>query len=115
MNIKTYQGRSNVSSAIALSAPYLIVADDEDNKLSVFDHLTQNPADPEELNIEATFFFPNAGSRYFCRKIFSSFPAGKNRQKSRDRLCLRHPDSSASPRFDPTRGSKHWLSHDLTP
>ncbi|TCV81301.1 hypothetical protein EDE11_1151, partial [Methylomonas methanica] len=33
-----------------------------------------------------------SGSRYFCRKIFSSVPAGKNRQKSRDRLCLRRPD-----------------------
>ncbi|WP_446810594.1 hypothetical protein ACH50O_03150 [Methylomonas sp. 2BW1-5-20] len=38
-----------------------------------------------------------------------------DRQKLRDRLCLRRPDSSASPRFAPTRGSKHWLSHDLTP
>jgi ribosomal protein L15 len=45
-----------------------------------------------------------SGSRYFCRKIFSSFPAGKNRQKLRDRLCLRRPDSSASPRSDPARG-----------
>ncbi|TCV74176.1 multimeric flavodoxin WrbA, partial [Methylomonas methanica] len=34
-------------------------------------------------------YYAQSGSRYFCRKIFSSVPAGKNRQKSRDRLCLR--------------------------
>ncbi|WP_228375690.1 hypothetical protein [Methylomonas denitrificans] len=70
------------------------------------------------------YFFPETGevlvkklpeSRYFCRKIFSGIPLEKNRQKLRDRLCLRRPDSSASPRFDPARGSKPRLSHDLTP
>nr|WP_301539369.1 suppressor of fused domain protein [Methylomonas sp. ZR1] len=54
-----------------------------------------------EANTEAIWA---PGSRYFCRKIFSSFPAGKNRQKLRDRLCLRRPDSSASPRSDPAWG-----------
>ncbi|WP_020484964.1 GNAT family N-acetyltransferase [Methylomonas sp. MK1] len=60
------------------------------------------------LNVSPAYwrqgFGKKSGSRYFCRKIFSSFPAGKNRQKLRDRLCLRRPDSSASPRSDPTRG-----------
>jgi hypothetical protein len=37
MDIKTYQGRSNVSGAVALDDRYFIVADDEDNELSVFD------------------------------------------------------------------------------
>jgi hypothetical protein len=55
------------------------------------------------------------GESLFLPKDFFGHPAGKNRQKLRDRLCLRRPDSSASPRFDPTRGSKHWLSHDFTP
>jgi len=59
MDTKTYKGRSNVSGAIALNDRYFIVADGEDNELSVLDHLTQNPADLEELNIQAAFFFPN--------------------------------------------------------
>lgn len=37
MDVKTYRGRSNVSGAIALDDRYFIVADDEDNELSVFD------------------------------------------------------------------------------
>lgn len=37
MDIKTYKGRSNVSGAIALNDRYFVVADDEDNQLSVFD------------------------------------------------------------------------------
>ncbi|MDX8126231.1 hypothetical protein U737_04940 [Methylomonas sp. LW13] len=59
MDTKIYKGRSNVSGAIALNDGYFITADDEDNELSVFDHLTRNPADLEELNIQAAFFFPN--------------------------------------------------------
>lgn len=41
MDIKTYKGRSNVSGSIALSNRYFIVADDEDNELSVFDKNTE--------------------------------------------------------------------------
>jgi hypothetical protein len=55
------------------------------------------------------------GESLFLLKDFFGHPARKNRQKLRDRQCLRRPDSSASPRFDPTRGSILRLSHDLTP
>ncbi|WNB76612.1 VOC family protein [Methylomonas koyamae] len=44
------------------------------------------------------------GESLFLPKDFFGHPAGKNRQKLRDRLCLRRPDSSASPRSDPARG-----------
>lgn len=46
----------------------------------------------------------SAGESLFLPKDFFGHPAEKNRQKLRDRLCLRRPDSSASPRSDPTRG-----------
>lgn len=37
MNTKPYRGRSNVSGAVALDDCHFIVADDEDNQLSIFD------------------------------------------------------------------------------
>ncbi|WP_026602031.1 DUF3616 domain-containing protein [Methylomonas sp. 11b] len=46
MDIKTYKGRSNVSGAIALNDRYFIVADDEDNELSVFDKHAEKALKP---------------------------------------------------------------------
>ncbi|WP_020484915.1 hypothetical protein [Methylomonas sp. MK1] len=46
MDIKTYKGRSNVSGAIALNDRYFIVADDEDNELSVFDKHAEKTLKP---------------------------------------------------------------------
>ncbi|MCQ8119267.1 DUF3616 domain-containing protein [Methylomonas rosea] len=46
MDIKTYKGRSNVSGAIALNDHYFIVADDEDNELSVFDKREEKALKP---------------------------------------------------------------------
>ncbi|OAI09687.1 DUF3616 domain-containing protein [Methylomonas methanica] len=46
MDIKTYKGRSNVSGAIALNDRYFIVADDEDNELSVFDRQAEKALKP---------------------------------------------------------------------
>lgn len=46
MDIKTYKGRSNVSGAIALNDYYFIVADDEDNQLSVFNRATEKALKP---------------------------------------------------------------------
>ncbi|AMK77835.1 MULTISPECIES: DUF3616 domain-containing protein [Methylomonas] len=46
MDIKTYKGRSNVSGAIALNDRYFIVADDEDNELSVFDKNAEKATKP---------------------------------------------------------------------
>jgi Transposase protein len=41
-----------------------------------------------------------AGSRYFCESIFGR-PCPKKRQKSRDRQCLRLPQPSSLPSFQP--------------
>jgi hypothetical protein len=54
-------------------------------------------------------------SRYFCWKIFSGILLEKIGKNYATAHAFGGPDSSASPRFDPARGSKLWLSHDLTP
>ncbi|MCQ8182925.1 hypothetical protein NP603_17510 [Methylomonas sp. SURF-1] len=58
---------------------------------------------------------PADGESLFLRKIFRNPLTDKSAEMDVTAHAFGNPDTSAPPRFDPTRGSKLRLSHDLTP
>lgn len=99
MNTKRYRGRSNVSGAVALDDHRFIVADDEDNQLSIFDKNQPKALKPsitlsnvfdgdikddkhEELDLEGA---ARIGDVYFWIGSHSTSSKGKTRTA---RHCL---------------------------